>query len=435
MSLFALAILGLGMAGLFGALRRLPATIPNDFHMYYVEGWVVNHGLPLYREDYMAYAAGQIGVASIAYGYPPFFAALMRPVAVLPLQVASWLWLLGNVVCVFLIVWMLARFFRLSRAVFLLLCGAVLLLPSVYDTFLLGQINLWLTLLLVGAMILGAREQNRRAHIVAGILMGIAIATKVYPALLLSVFVLYRRYTALGAMLGTVLLTFAIGIVYGGGWDATFRYWSVIVPAQSVLVTFPADQSAAAVLARLFQTSYFAVPLAPEEMVYIELVPWWNNPAMGRALWYAFVALVMGVTAFALWRIRRTGFKERGFIAEGSPTDLEFVISFALVLTAMLLVLPHVWDHYLAHLILPLVVLVSAARVWVAKWRLVLALELGFFFLVLHRYWVWMLRLIESPWLMLFGFAGTLLVWLTLLLVFLRYLPPSGMTPFNSSRR
>lgn len=420
----ALAILTLGVAGLVGAVRRLPTTIPNDFHMYYVEGWVVNHDMPLYREEYMAYAAGQIGVASIGYGYPPFFAGLMRAVAVLPLDVASWAWLVGNVLCVLLTVWMLARYFHLSRRVFFLLCGLALLMPAVYDTFLFGQINLWLTLLVAGALILGSKETKaRNTQIAAGILMGLAIAVKVYPALLLLVFVMYRKYTALLATALTVLVTFAAGVLYGGGWDATFRYWSVVVPAQSVLVTFPADQSAAAVFARLFQTSYLTVQLAPEQTVYLTVEPWINQPALGRVLWYAFEALVVGGTAFTLWKIRK--FSDR----EG------FVLSTALVLTAMLLVLPHVWDHYLAHLLIPLVLLAGYARVWLKKWEYVLLLQAALLFLLLQRYWVLLLRFMESPWLMLFGFVGALLVWVALLILCVRHLPPSATMSFTFSKR
>lgn len=426
----AIAILGLGILGLGGALRRLPTTIPNDFHMYYVEGWVVNHAMPLFVEDYMASAAGMIGVASIGYGYPPFFAALMRPVAFLPLGIASGLWLLGNVGCVLVTMWMLTRLFHASRMTFLLLSGAALLMPSVYDTFLLGQINLWLTLVFAGALVLGAREKDTRLHVAAGMLMGIAIAVKVYPIVLVLIFVLYRRYTALLAMGVTILATFGIGILYGGGWDATFRYWTVIVPTQSILFTFPAEQSSAAVMSRLFQTTYMTVPLSPEQTVYLAVSPWWNDPNLGHWVWYAWEALILGATALGLWQIQRM-FPKR----DGVRKSEGFIWSFALLLAAMLLFLPHVWDHYLAHLLIPFAVLILSARRWLEDARLLFLILAAFLLLILHRYWAWFLRFIESPWLMLFGFAGAFLLWLAVLLFVLRYLPPSATKSFTPSKR
>lgn len=420
----AIIILTLGAIGLFGALRRLPATVPNDFHMYYVEGWVVNHAMPLYEEDYMAVAAGKVGVASIGYGYPPFFAALMRPVAVLPLAVASNLWLITNLACLFLSVWLLTRFFRAPHKLFFLLCAVALLLPGVYDTLLLGQINLVLTLLFVCVMTLGARAKNSRAQIAAGILLGAAIAIKVYPLALLVVFVLYRRHLALAVTALTIAATFGIGILYGGGWNATFRYWTVIVPSQSVLFMNPADQAAQAVFARLFQITYLSVALSPGEILYATLSPWWNDPALGRIVLYGFSGLVIVVTAFALWKIKRA-----------LPDTAGMTLSCGLILTALLLVQPHVWDHYLAHLIIPLALLILYARAWIQKAAMLALIESALLLLVLQHYWGWLLRVVQSPLLMLFGFAGTFVLWVALIIFFERYFPASETTSFTFSRR
>src|SRR6266498_967673 len=75
---------------LAGFVRILPTLVrvPDsyDFAAYYVAARVLNAGNPLYNSAAMTAAATYSGqaIAFPAYIYPPFLAALLRPIANLP---------------------------------------------------------------------------------------------------------------------------------------------------------------------------------------------------------------------------------------------------------------------------------------------------------------------------------------------------------------
>ncbi len=104
---------------------------PVDFTAYYLAARVLNEHAPLYSERAMRVAAESTGAHySAVYVYPPFVAAALRPLAVLPFHVAVLLW-------------------RGASVGFLLIA-----------LVLTGQINLVLLVLLAGAVFLVARAES-----------------------------------------------------------------------------------------------------------------------------------------------------------------------------------------------------------------------------------------------------------------------------------
>ncbi len=112
--------------------------------------------------------------------------------------------LYGNAVLILLLITGLAIWtVRLSGS----LIAGLLMVPlltegsrSLWATLFYGQINLVLAFLLLGAL----WALVRRWQLTAGVLLGITITLKIYPALLLPWLALRRDWKALGAALGTI---------------------------------------------------------------------------------------------------------------------------------------------------------------------------------------------------------------------------------------
>ena len=88
--LFALAVVG-ALAGVAIFLRQMASDPLADVRAYYGAATRLNAGLPLYPE-------GQDVNGPTAYFYPPLFAILFRPLALLPIELAAAIW--GTVVLV-----------------------------------------------------------------------------------------------------------------------------------------------------------------------------------------------------------------------------------------------------------------------------------------------------------------------------------------------
>jgi Glycosyltransferase family 87 len=84
LGLFALAVIG-ALAGLYLLRLHLTSDPLNDVHAYYDAGARLNGGSPLYPPD-------QDVNGPLAYFYPPLFAILFRPLALLPYAAAAAIW-------------------------------------------------------------------------------------------------------------------------------------------------------------------------------------------------------------------------------------------------------------------------------------------------------------------------------------------------------
>jgi alpha-1,2-mannosyltransferase len=391
-----------------GFVRVVPALIgaPDqiDFGAYYVAARVLNAHGELYQPDVARAAASAAGnVHATPYIYPPFWATVIRPLALLPYITAEITWMGLNYIFLVLSVTILVRLLELPSTIIVPITGMSLLLPAVYDTILLGQTSLLITLLLVGALACSVVSKvQRRNDVIAGVLLGIAIAIKVYPAVMGLVFMIHRRMTILVALAITIVLTTLFGVFFGGGWSNTQQWVTNVLPSISVMTPFPSNQSLRAVIERFFSFNQFQVPvLAKDNFLTITLTPLVDNAMMGTAIGYIGIAFILGVSVVRMIAHTRI-----------EPAKDALLVNFALSIIVMLLITPVVWDLYLVHLLVPVLVLGRYAYMASGQRLIILSACL---LLMLQRYWRWVLLYIQSPWLMLFGFLSVLVLWLALL--------------------
>jgi hypothetical protein len=210
-----------GFARILPALIRVPDSY--DFAAYYVAARVLNAGDRLYDSATMTAAAtsNAQAIAFPAYIYPPFLAALLRPIANLPFRAAKTLWFGFNLVCLCVSLGLLTRLIGLPLRTLVPIGLLALVMPPIYDTLLLGQVNLLLLILISGSLYLSSQSRLQRHEILAGFLLGIAAAVKLYPIVIGLSYLIRRRFVALVSMLGGMLTMLIFGSAAGGGPDNT----------------------------------------------------------------------------------------------------------------------------------------------------------------------------------------------------------------------
>jgi alpha-1,2-mannosyltransferase len=204
-----------------------------------------------------------------------------------------------------------------------------------------GQLNCLLASLITAAWV--ADRRGRPA--LAGLVVGLAGAVKLYPLYLLTYFVFTRRWSGLVA--GVIAFLAANGLactLFGVG--AFQDYVFQVLPA----------------IAGQFETSWVNLSLHGFwlRLMESELIRTWfgtdTAPLVGRVLAWVAAAIV---TLFVAWscRIPRT------------RDSLDR--SFALAVVAMLLVSPITWSHYSLLLVMPLGLAMMRVSTGLGTWSLV----------------------------------------------------------------
>lgn len=305
----------LGLALLYGALILYQSagagTLGFDFRAYDLAVDRLLAGQSMYDPD--AVATGGFGL----FFYPPPFALLILPVALLPTELAVWAWTLLLVAASAAGIALLPVSTR-TRWIVLLL--AALSWPLLY-AIKLGQVGPML-LLLYG---IGWRWMGRPWPL--GVSMGIGTIIKLQPALLIGWAAVTGRRRAALIALGVVATLAVVGTLVAGP-----QSW---LDEASLLgrVSRPIDTPASYGLGRLA----FEAGLGADTAL---LVHWAN------------LALVVAVTTLAVWR--------------GSA-----VASFLAVAVASQFVSPVLWDHYALVLLLSVAWLLERGRWWAAAIPLV----------------------------------------------------------------
>jgi hypothetical protein len=187
---------------------------------------------PLENKDYAIWQKyGQLGITgqplypadpatqTFEYMYPPFPAVFVwGPASLMPapgfvlflvvLNTAAWLFV------VMASVW-LATGKWLRQEPLLYLLPSIICIGYVWDTFLLGQINILLLALVLGAFVLIKKQWP----MAAGALIALAAAIKAFPVLLVSWLIWRRQWKALGGFgLAAILILLVLpGMVRGYG--------------------------------------------------------------------------------------------------------------------------------------------------------------------------------------------------------------------------
>ncbi|HMQ35503.1 MAG TPA: glycosyltransferase 87 family protein, partial [Chloroflexaceae bacterium] len=344
------------------------------------------------------------GLDVVAYIYPPVFAALLRPLAALPHGAAAALWFWLSLAWLALGVALTARWAGLGRAGLVagLLWAAAL--PPTHDTLLLGQVNTLLLALVAGAFAAAGREpRGAWGEALAGALLALAAAIKLFPAVFVLVLAAHGRRRAVAAFaLALAALMGAGALVAGPG--LTWAWLAEVLPRYAGGFATPFNQSLALAIGRLFSPTEVTAlwPGLPARRVV--LAPLVARPALGLALGYGAAALVAAATAGALLR------RWARLRPWARPTTLD-PLEVGLLMAAALLALPLSWYHYGPLLLIS----------WGAAWphaatdrRLRLALLAGALVYGAQGYWR-LLANLGAPALVSLGAAGMLVLWGALL--------------------
>ena len=216
-----------------------------DLHVYRTAGRVWFGDVGLYSDAFRELVPG----APLPFIYPPFAAVLFTPLAIVPWHVAKVLLTATSMAAVVVTTTVVAgrRYGRTPRAAVLALgvAGMWFVFEPVRQTIGFGQVNLVL-MGLVTVDCLAPRVRWPR-----GLLLGLAVAIKLTPAVFVLFFLLRRQYrpalVSAVSFAGATLLGFAIAP------GASVRYWFsvLLAPGDSVGITYAYNQSMEAVLARL----------------------------------------------------------------------------------------------------------------------------------------------------------------------------------------
>lgn len=332
------------VAALVLAFRALQLTLFTrqiqwgyDFSAYWAAGASVLNGASPYQVHQLAgpYAPQE----QFLYLYPPPLAALVAPLSALfpnDYRAAAWLWTgLGAVVLTLsvLALWrserLGERFPVLAGRGRWLLVAAAFAFPPVVGELVLGNVHLVLLGLLTLAW-LGIRRGDARGDWIAGLAVGVATIIKVFPVVLLLWFLLTRRYrAAAGVLVGAAVL--ALVTLPVTGIEPWLQYPTVLANLSA-----PADTRDT---------------LAPTV---------WLSEAVGFTVARVVVTVVgLAILAWAALRASpapqptRPGYAAIGI--ESAAPGPDTARSFAIAVTVSILIAPALYHHYLALLVLPLI--------------------------------------------------------------------------------
>ena len=256
------------------------------------------------------------------YIYPPAFAAAMTPLAAAfdDYRVANWIWAGIGLTLLFATVVVVARRERVaSGRDVVLLVGAALVFAPVVGELVIGNVHLLLLGLLAGAWI-ALRRGTSNGELAAGVLIGAAAVIKVFPGLIILWLLVTGHFRAATAAVVSVVVI-AVASVPATGLQPWLDY-------PQVLLNLGAPVDVRDVLAPTVWLSAFVPPLVARVLV-----------------------TVAGVGVM-VWAAR----------SRSEP------VSFAIAVAVSVLVAPALYQHYLAILVLPLLLAARYAPpfAWVA---------------------------------------------------------------------
>lgn len=322
-------------AGRFAAfvIGWLPADSPAnsyDFKVFYTAALAAREWGPLYDLSGIDRDPGTI----IVFRHAPIGAGLFVPWTLLPYGIALNAWRLLNVGLYIWTLWTLLRHFGLSLRAPLALGIAILWFSSTpsRDSLALGQWDALFLNLSLSAMILYTTRRDR--DWLVGALLALPIALKFYPALLLLVPFLARRWRVLGGCVLGGVVAVLLGALLAGPLN-TWIFVTAVMPAVGGGTLYNENQTLYALIGRLLATE-----LSGNGVGAIYPV------ALTRLLANAVAVSIVLVTALVVWR--------RG------GGELAAALRFTLPIPAAMLVIPTAWAHYSAWALLPLAVLAIA---------------------------------------------------------------------------
>ncbi len=255
---------------------------------------------------------------------PPFLTLLVLPLSLLSYPTAFWTWSLLSLLAGMAAMLVLEKETRTEGASPERRLGFLLLLLAYYPTWIniqYGQLGLFLFLLLVVAW----SRLRRGDSLWGGVLLGLAVAVKLFVALF-ALFLLARKRLPALIWLGAAFLACWLAAGVALGFDSLLEY-----RAQLGVITWSAASWNASFL------GFFSRLLGGSEGI-----PLWDAPGLGRLL--SAICAAGSAVLLVLLAWPRDGQSK-------AAADL----GFGLTIVLMLLLSPLGWAYYFSVLLLPLV--------------------------------------------------------------------------------
>lgn len=219
-----------------------------DWGVYFRAGLAMRLRRPLYTLD-----RGPL----LTFKNPPAVALLIAPLTLLPIGIARWIWLLGDLACLIGIYGFASRVIfrpdepKIVRGV--LVAGAVFLsLHYIFDELFAGTTSLFYILMTIAAFVWARDNKPVRS----GVALGLAICLKVVPLAFVPWLVLSPRpFKSLASLFVTLILLVLLPAMWVGpsrNWELLREWPAHLAKTESHMQEYrPTNQSLNAMLTRL----------------------------------------------------------------------------------------------------------------------------------------------------------------------------------------
>lgn len=289
-----------------------------DYEVYRVGAAALAAGEPLYAGGF------ELAERSLPFTYPPFAALVFQPLTWLPLLAGTALFNAGSVLalwwCLVLVLRTLFPHWHPSdpRRLALYLLPGLLVLGPVQTTLALGQVNIWLMLLVL------LDTLGRSTRVPRGFWIGIAAAIKLTPAVFGLYLLIRKDYRGAATAVGTALGVSALAWLLSP--ENSREYWLATLSEADRIgnLHYASNQSWQGALARLL----------PESAI--------------TAVWLLLVGITIAVITLVMWRAQRAGASAAGLVSLNAGIAL--------------LCSPVSWSHHWVWLIPLAMVLIAGSR-------------------------------------------------------------------------
>jgi hypothetical protein len=289
------------------------------------------------------------------YPNPPIMALILKPLAHLPAVTATLAWFyLKLAMTVLAVHWMLTLLDRGERPFpwWGKVLTVVLSLRPIAGDLVHGNVNLFILFLVVATIFAFCRKRD----VLAGVVLGLAIACKVTPALLVPYFLWKRAWKALaGTVLGLVLFVWLVpGTILGFAENQQYLeswYKRMVEPFAEGKVTSEAvNQSLPGLMSRMLTHK-------PSTITYVDNVftpvEYHNVLDLSEKTAQRILTACMGLFALlVMWRCRTPTADRQSW---------QLLAEFGVVVLGMLLFSERTWKHHCVTLLVPFAVLAYAA--------------------------------------------------------------------------
>jgi hypothetical protein len=378
------------------ALFHVTPPVPHDFFQEWASSRNYANGLPLYLPQQQAYLRefNHLGFEppppdrtlpdmNPVNAHPPPSVLIFLPLASMSYVSAFRIWNLASIAMIALALLLLMRELKPTAVVaesaagsparpatgsgasgrnrwFWWLVVAILLVSHpLREQFFNGQLNPPLLLCVIGAWAAARRDRD----VLAGVLLGLAVALKLFPVFLFIVPAVRRRWSTLVA--GGVTIVVANLVAVGVFGVETYRdYVLEVMPALVVMQTSAYNASLVAFWKRLFDSPGVG---------FLPVVPWAHWPLVAMVGVALSAAAVVAAIVVLLLRARNRDDED---------------LAFGAAVVGMLLLSPITWPHGFLILLLPLVLLARRLR---GAYAMSLGLACCLFVLTARPIW-WLYR-------------------------------------------